>query len=86
VSIIAALVRALTNWQVALGIGCAVLAAFCWILAVSKSSLSFAYPFMGLAIVLVLALSPTILKEPVSIRQWIGVLIVCLGLWVAAQK
>src|SRR3989442_1498254 len=78
--------RALTNIKVVSGLACAVAAALCWIVAVSRSNLSFAYPFMGLAIVLVLALSPTLLGEPVSLKRWIGVGIVCLGLWIAAQE
>jgi drug/metabolite transporter (DMT)-like permease len=71
---------------VVLGLGCAVVAALCWILAVSKTNLSFAYPFMGLAIALVLALTPITLGESVSVKQWLGVVVVCVGLWIAAQK
>jgi drug/metabolite transporter (DMT)-like permease len=85
-SVATTIAQAFTNWQVLLGLGCAVAAALCWILAVSKTNLSIAYPFMGLAIALVLALTPATLGEPVSAKQWIGVLIVCAGLWVAAQR
>ena len=77
--------RALTNWKVLLGLACAVAAALSWIVAISRSDLSFAYPFMGLAIVLVLALSPWLLGETVPWTRWIGVLVVCLGLWLAAR-
>ena len=40
-----------------------------------------AYPFMALAIVLVLALSPLVFGEQVPVIRWFGVLIVCIGLW-----
>lgn len=78
--------RALMNWQVLGGLACAVVAAVCWMVALSRLDLSLAYPFMGLAIVLVLAISPIILREPISLMRWIGVLTVCLGLWLAARK
>ena len=78
--------RALTNWQVLGGLACAGVAAICWMLALSRLDLSLAYPFMGLAIVLVLAISPVILREQVSLMRWLGVLAVCLGLWLAARK
>src|SRR5436305_5922095 len=47
--------HALINIKVVLGLTSAVVAALCWTAAVSVSDISFAYPFMALAIVLVLA-------------------------------
>jgi len=79
------LVRALTNIRVVTGLGVAVLAAMSWMGAVSLSDISFAYPFMSLAIVLVLALSPLLFGESVSLVQWLGVALVCLGLFIAAR-
>ena len=78
------LVSALTNASVFIGLGCAVVAALSWTIAVSRTDLSFAYPFMGLAIVLVLALSGVLFGESVIAGRWIGVVIVCVGLAVAA--
>lgn len=68
-----------------LGLSSAVLAALCWMGALSRCDLSFAYPFMALAIVLVLALTPALFGEHVSAKQWIGVGIVCVGLWIASR-
>ena len=78
--------RAFANSRVILGLGCALIAAVCWTVTLSRVPLSFAYPFMGLAIVLVLALTPVFLGEVVPPKRWLGVLIVFLGIWVAAQK
>jgi drug/metabolite transporter (DMT)-like permease len=75
----------LTNLKVVAGLGLAVVAALCWTGAVSTSEISFAYPFMALAIVLVLALSGVLLGEVVPIGRWVGVAIVCIGLIVAAR-
>ena len=77
--------RAFTNWHVILGLASAGLAAAAWVMALSHSDLSFAYPFMGLSIVAVLALSGFVFEEQVPLTRWLGVLIVCSGIWVASR-
>jgi drug/metabolite transporter (DMT)-like permease len=77
--------KAVTNWKVFLGLIMAVFAALTWMAVVSQSAISFAYPFMSLAIVLVLALSGLFFDEIVPLTRWIGVLIVCIGLIVATR-
>ena len=79
------LLAALTNWKAVVGLASAVIAAVFWMGAVSRSDISFAYPFMALAIVLVLALSGAFFREDVSLGRWLGVALVCLGLVVAAR-
>lgn len=78
-------IRAFTNPSVVLGLGCAVVASACWTIAIARAELSVAYPFLGLGIVLVLALSGALFGEVVPIQRWIGVLVVCLGLYVASR-
>lgn len=80
------LARAYTNWKVLAAFSCGVLASVSWIGAVSRSDVSFAYPFMGLAIVLVLVFAALLLGETVPLSRWIGVALVCIGIFVAAQK
>lgn len=77
--------RALTNVSVVVGLALAVLAAVSWLVAISRSELSFAYPFMGLGIVLVLALSGVIFHEDIPLTRWVGVLVVCAGLWIGSR-
>mgnify|MGYP006188793739 CR=1 FL=1 len=77
--------RAFLNWKVFAGLVSAVLAAVAWMMALSRTDISFAYPFMGLSIVLVLALAPSLFGEHVPLTRWAGVATVCIGLWVAAQ-
>lgn len=79
------LIRTFTNPWVILGLSSAVVAAIAWTLALARCQLSFAYPFMGLAIVLVLALSGVAFQEHSSPARWVGVAIVCLGLFVASK-
>ena len=77
--------QAMINLKVVGGLVLAGLAALAWMGAVSLSDISFAYPFMSLAIVLVLALSGVLFGENVPINRWLGVILVCLGLVIAAR-
>ena len=67
------------------GLACAVLAAVSWFPAVARLPISIAYPFMAFSIVLVLALAPICFGERVTVNQWIGVILVSCGLWLATQ-
>lgn len=78
-------IQAFFKWKILVGFGSAFLAAVAWMMALSRADLSFAYPFMGLAIVLVLALSPSVLGEQVPWSRWAGVVVVCIGIWLTAQ-
>jgi drug/metabolite transporter (DMT)-like permease len=68
-----------------LGLGCAVLAALCWMAVLSRVPLSVAYPFTALSMVLVLLLSGLMLSEKVVPMQWCGVFVVALGLWIGTR-
>jgi drug/metabolite transporter (DMT)-like permease len=67
------------------GLFCAFLAAGTWAVAISRSDLSFSYPFMGLTIVFTLVFSGLVFGEHVPPLRWVGVLIVCVGIIVAAK-
>ena len=79
------LIRAFTNIKLLTGLFCAVIASIMWMNALSLSDISFAYPFMTLSIVLVLALSPLLFKEFIPWTRWLGVAVVCVGLWIASR-
>ena len=80
------LFRSLMHPKVAGGLVLAFLAALTWIGAVSLSTISFAYPFMSLAIVLTLALSGPLFGEQIPLSRWAGVALVCIGLLVASRE
>jgi drug/metabolite transporter (DMT)-like permease len=77
--------QSFANPKVVAGLAMAFLAAMAWMGAVSQSEISFAYPFMSLTVVLVLLLSGLLFGEAVPINRWLGVIIVCLGLVIAAR-
>jgi multidrug transporter EmrE-like cation transporter len=67
------------------GFTAAFLAALCWMAAMTKFELSFAYPFTSLGFVLVLILSGLIFKEPVSLNKIAGMILIVAGIIVGAQ-
>lgn len=63
----------------------AFLAALCWMAAMTKFDLSFAYPFMSLSFVLVLILSSTFFYEPINLPKIIGMICIIGGIIISAQ-
>lgn len=60
-------------------------AAVCWMLALNRLPLSYAYPFMGLSFVLVMFLSAVLFGEPLTLAKVAGALLICLGVGVGSQ-
>jgi len=67
------------------GIGAGFLALLCWLAALTKFELSYAYPFMSLAFVLVLILSALLFHETVTAAKVLGLLLVTAGIIVASR-
>jgi multidrug transporter EmrE-like cation transporter len=67
----------------------AMAAGFCallsWLAAMTKFELSYAYPFMSLAFVLVLILSAVLFHEAVTVPKVLGVVLVMVGIIVASR-
>lgn len=79
------LFRALLDPIVLTGLALAFIAALAWIAAISRISLSKAYPFMSLAFVLTTVLSAIFLRETVSLKTWTGIGFVAIGLVLVAR-
>lgn len=60
-------------------------ALLCWLAAMTKFELSFAYPFMSLAFVLVLILSVLLFNEALTAPKVMGVLLIMAGIIVASR-
>jgi drug/metabolite transporter (DMT)-like permease len=67
------------------GILAAFLAALSWMAALTKLELSYAYPFLSLAFVLVVILSTFFFHEPVTLPKVLGIVLVIAGLIVSSQ-
>jgi len=66
------------------GLAAAVLASVFWMLAIQQTPVSIAYPFMALSFVTVPLLAVLVLGETVSTGQWAGMVLIVLGVSLAA--
>lgn len=60
-------------------------ALVCWLAAMTKFELSYAYPFMSLAFVFVLLLSAVLFHEPLNLAKVLGVLLIISGIIVGSR-
>lgn len=63
----------------------AFLAAICWMVAMTKYDLSYAYPFMSLSFVMVLVLSGLFFQESITPLKIIGASFIIIGITIGAQ-
>jgi drug/metabolite transporter (DMT)-like permease len=73
-------VRIVTNISVWGGLMLFVLSASVWLIVLSRTSLSFAYPFASLTYVLILLFDRFVLKQPISGLRYGGVALIIGGL------
>ena len=64
----------------------AFIAAFFWMAVMTKADVSFAYPFMSIAFVLVFLLAVILFDEPFTIQKIIGLALIVLGIIVTSQS
>lgn len=74
----------LNPWIIS-GFAAAFLASLAWMAAMTKFQLSYAYPFMSLAFVLVLVLSNLLFQEPVTLPKIAGIVLIVLGIIVGSK-
>jgi multidrug transporter EmrE-like cation transporter len=68
------------------GFMAAFVASFFWMAAMTKFDISFAYPFMSSAFVLVFALSVVLFDEPVTWQKVIGLLLIVAGIIITSRS
>jgi multidrug transporter EmrE-like cation transporter len=68
--------------RVAMGLAVYGVGTLLWIAAVSKRDISYLYPITALNYVLITLGGMWLFGEPVSLRRWLGILIVMAGVWV----
>jgi multidrug transporter EmrE-like cation transporter len=79
------LLRLLLNPWVIGGLFAGFLAFLCWMAAMTKFELSYAYPFMSLAFVLVLLSSALLFHETVTMSKVFGILLIMAGIIIAGR-
>ena len=63
----------------------AFIASLCWMAAMTKFEISFAYPFMSLSFVMVLFLSALLLGETITIGKVLGLVVIIFGLIITVK-
>ena len=79
------LIKLLLNPWVVSGFACAFIAALTWMAAMTKFPLSYAYPFMSLAFILVMFLSAIFFKEAITINKLLGLAFIVLGIIIGSK-
>ena len=79
------LLRLAVNPWVISSLCCAFLAFLCWMAAMTKFELSYAYPFVSFSFVFVLILSALFFHEPVTAAKVLGVVFIVAGIIVGAR-
>ncbi len=68
------------------GLLSAFIASLFWIAAMTKFDISYAYPFMSAAFVLVLAFSFFFFNEPITIEKILGIILIVLGIFITSRS
>jgi drug/metabolite transporter (DMT)-like permease len=84
--LITSYLRILTSPYVIVGSLSYGLSVFFWLYALAKVNLSYAYPFLALSYGLVLMSSRFFLGEEVSLLRWLGVLVICFGVFLVSKS
>lgn len=78
--------KALSNGYVLSGIAAYGLSAILWLILLSRLDLSYVYPVISLGYVLVVLVSWAVLKEEVPLLRWLGVLVICVGVYLVGRS
>ena len=73
------LLRLVLNPFVFSGLVLYVISTIVWLIALSKTTLSFVYPFAALIFVLVMLSARFVFLEPVPTIRYVGIAVICVG-------
>lgn len=59
--------------------------AVLWIVILSRAELSWAFPMVSLSYVITAILSPVLLGESFSVQRFIGILVICAGVFLVSR-
>ena len=73
-----------TDWRVLSAAGATFLAGVCWLLALQRLELAYAFPFIALSFVLIPVSANLFLGEPLPMAQLLGLVLVFAGISISA--
>lgn len=80
------LLRLLADVYILSGFMAAFMASLFWMAAMTKFDLSYAYPFVSLSFVLVLAFSVFLFQEPFTYHKMVGMAFIVLGVLISSKS
>lgn len=80
------IIAAFTNLRVLVGFVLYAFGSVLWIVVLSKAELSYAYPMIALAYVVVTILSKVFLHEEVTLVRWSGLALICCGVFLISRS
>lgn len=78
------LVLMATDWRVISAAGATFLAGICWLLAIQRLDLGYAFPFMALSFVLMPIAATVFMGEPLPAAQFVGLGLILIGVTLSA--
>jgi drug/metabolite transporter (DMT)-like permease len=78
--------RSLSNIYVLSAFALTLVGALAWMQAVSKTEISYIYPFMALSYLLVAVFSMFMFHENVTLLRMAGILVICAGVFMVARS
>ena len=85
-SLLNTLLQVFCSWYILTGIVVYGVAMLLWLYLLSLYDLSYIYPVTSLSFVLAALVSYFFLGEAVPINRWIGVTVICLGVYLVSIK
>lgn len=73
------IIKMLLNKKIIIGLAMYFISALLWILVLSNTELSYAFPFISLGYILVAILSKLVLKEEITPKRVLGMVIITAG-------
>jgi multidrug transporter EmrE-like cation transporter len=61
------------------------ISAALWLIVLTRSELSYAYPLLSTGYVIVVFLSRVFFHESVTASRWVGTLVICVGVWLISR-
>jgi len=79
------MLRVITSPFVLGGLALYVAGAAVWMLVLSRSALSFAYPILAVSYAITPILAWMLLGENVNLVRWVGIAVICLGVFIVSR-
>jgi drug/metabolite transporter (DMT)-like permease len=84
-NLFASLIEAATNGFVIAGFFSYAFSALLWVVLLSRTELSWAFPMVSLSYVITALAAPVFLNETFSYMRFVGILIICLGVFFVSR-